>query len=121
MSIRPRAFVRAKQVGDYTYFQVVRSYRDVDGKVKQQMICHLGAVDSVSSAIDREKRKEGHERQKAEGCRKDASYWYEEVGGEILATREESRPQFEKLEGKRQKLVRDIRYRRLSGKEKKEK
>jgi hypothetical protein len=45
------AFVRKKKVGDYEYYQVVRSVR-VDGKPRQKVLLHLNGHPSVEDALE---------------------------------------------------------------------
>ena len=51
------AFIRRKRVHGHEYYQAVRNYRDRDGKHHQQMLCHLGAHDSLEAAIDAKRKK----------------------------------------------------------------
>ena len=51
------AFIRDKQVHGHKYYQAVRSYRDRDGKPRQQVLCHLGVHNSLEAAIDAERTK----------------------------------------------------------------
>jgi len=41
-------FVRAKQVGNYTYLQLVENYRD-GGKVRQRVVATLGRLDRLQA------------------------------------------------------------------------
>jgi hypothetical protein len=45
------AFIRSKKVHGYEYYQVVRNYRDRDGKHQQEVLDHLGVHDSIEAAI----------------------------------------------------------------------
>ena len=50
--IRKKTIRKANGAGErYTYYQVVRGYRE-DGKVKQEVVAHLGKHDSVEKAIE---------------------------------------------------------------------
>jgi hypothetical protein len=51
------AFIRPKHVHGHTYYQVVRNYRDRDGRHRQQVLCHLGVHSSLEAAIDAERTK----------------------------------------------------------------
>ena len=51
------AFIRRKKVHGYEYYQVVRNYRDRDGKHRQEMLDHLGPHDSIEATVDVRKRK----------------------------------------------------------------
>jgi hypothetical protein len=51
------AFLRRKRVNGYGYFQVVRNYRDANGKHRQEMLCYLGPHDSLETAIAAEQKK----------------------------------------------------------------
>jgi hypothetical protein len=51
------AFIRHKKVHGYRYYQVVRNYRDRDGKHRQEVLDHLGVHDSIEAAIAFRKRK----------------------------------------------------------------
>jgi hypothetical protein len=50
------AFVRSKNVRGYTYYQLVRNYRE-GGKHRQEVLGHLGPHDSLEAAILAEDRK----------------------------------------------------------------
>ena len=50
------AFVRRKKVHGYTYYQLVRNYRE-EGKHRQEMLAHLGHHESLEAAILAEDRK----------------------------------------------------------------
>ena len=50
------AFVRRKNVRGYTYYQLVRNYRE-GGEHRQEMLEHLGHHDSLEAAILAEDRK----------------------------------------------------------------
>lgn len=50
------AFVRRKNVRGYTYYQLVRNYRE-EGKHRQEMLAHLGHHESLEAAILAEDRK----------------------------------------------------------------
>jgi hypothetical protein len=55
------AFVRPKKVNGYEYYQVVRNYRDEDGKHQQEVLDHLGVHDSIEATIAfRRKKAESH-------------------------------------------------------------
>lgn len=45
------AFIRSKKMRGYEYHQVVRNYRDEDGKHCQEVLDHLGVHDSIEAAI----------------------------------------------------------------------
>jgi hypothetical protein len=50
------AFVRPKRVRGYTYYQLVRNYRE-EGKHRQEVLAHLGHHDTLEAAILAEERK----------------------------------------------------------------
>jgi phage shock protein A len=50
------AFLRRKNVRGYTYYQLVRNYRE-EGKHRQEVLEHLGRHDSLEGAILAEERK----------------------------------------------------------------
>jgi hypothetical protein len=45
------AFIRRKKMRGYEYHQVVRNYRDEDGKHRQEVLDHLGVHDSIEAAL----------------------------------------------------------------------
>ncbi len=49
-------FIRGKIVKDNTYYQVVESYRDADGKVRHRNVVSLGQNATVDAAIKDAKR-----------------------------------------------------------------
>ena len=91
-------FVRPKKVKGNTYYQLVRSFRE-DGKVKQQMLCHLGRYKSLEAAIATERElAEQHERAAAthsreaqyvkECCLEEYAEEIEEMGGDFPSRRQ---------------------------------
>jgi hypothetical protein len=64
------AFIRRKRVHGYEYFQVVRNYRDANGKHRQEMLCHLGTHNSLEAAIAAEQTQIKIHRETAELHRK---------------------------------------------------
>ena len=45
------AFIRRKKVNGYVYYQVVRNYRDRDGKHRQEVLDHLGVHDTIEATL----------------------------------------------------------------------
>ena len=60
------AFVRAKVVEGYTYYQLVHNYREA-GKHRQKVLCHLGKHSSLDKAVEDKRREEEELRDKAVG------------------------------------------------------
>ncbi len=58
------AFVRAKVVEGYTYYQLVHNYREA-GKHRQKVLCHLGKHSSLDKAVEDKRREEEELRDKA--------------------------------------------------------
>ena len=49
-------YIRQKAVSGKRYYQVVQSYRDEEGRPRQEVLCHLGVHSSIEEAIEHEKR-----------------------------------------------------------------
>ena len=85
------AFIRRKKVHCYEYCQVVRNYRDGEGKHRQEMLDHLGRYDTIEAAIAFRKGKATfHQEQarvlskRADDLKEDLQELYsDDLGGEI--------------------------------------
>jgi hypothetical protein len=98
------AFIRPKKVNGYEYYQVVRSYRNRDGKPRQEVLDHLGVHDSIEATIAfRRTEVASHLEEakalssKAEDFKADLQELYSDDFGGIIPTLEDAWDTFESL------------------------
>jgi hypothetical protein len=90
------AFIRPKKVHGYEYYQVVRNYRDRDGKHRQEMLDHLGTHDSIEATVDFRKQKVTFHREQAKTLSKSVDdlkaelqdLYSDDLGGDIPSREE---------------------------------
>jgi hypothetical protein len=99
------AFIRRKKMRGYEYHQVVRNYRDEDGKHRQEVLDHLGVHDSIEAAIAFRRKKVashlGYAKaltKRVEDYKAELQELYSDDLGGTIPTVEEARHTFESLE-----------------------
>ena len=90
------AFIRCKKVHGHAYHQVVRNYRDGDGKHRQEVLDHLGVHDTIEATLTYRRMKVASHREQAkalsrrvDSLRVDLRELYsDDLGGEIPSLEE---------------------------------